>query len=254
MPNKYLRFSVLWTSIFHFCFHLETITTEIFHPRQFPMPGCSARRPFLHLPFGFNKIFHNSLGAFAIDTCWCHLPPFVSVCVLGRSFSPGVLCPMLCSRTRRWKFTLRMEWGRCTTVSFVVRWCPQDLSLASSTMPGADDGPMGGSGRLEWGCGPLATAVELISPLMALTQKAFTAPSAVVAYRWPPTAHPGSQPLLCAFQPSCHPAMLPSCPFASCSCCSGMIYIQSEHVVRVFFPGVISLDGTRRCSPSHGGN
>jgi len=72
------------------------------------------------------------------------------------------------------------------------------------------------------GFGPLATAVELISALMALTQKAFTAPSAVAAYRWPPTAHPGSHP---------------SSPFrpASCSCCSGMIYIQSEHVVRVFY-------------------
>lgn len=79
--------------------------------------------------------------------------------------------------------------------------------------------------QFDWGAcgfGPPATAAELISALMALTQKAFTAPSAVAAYRWPPTAHPGSHPIL---------------PFgaASCSCCSGMIYIQSEHVVRVFF-------------------
>jgi len=135
-----LYLSIFPASIFQLCFHLETITTEIFHPYKALRSLQTIFHPPLHLPFGFNKIFHNSLDAFAIDTCWWHLFP-LSVSVFGSiSFAPSLL---LCSQTRRWKFT-PAGGRRCTTVSSVVRCrCPQDLRLASSTMPGADDGPVG---------------------------------------------------------------------------------------------------------------
>lgn len=105
-----------------------------FSPDHFPSPSP-------HLPFGFNKIFHNSLDAFAIDTCWWHLFLCPSLSV-APSLSLSAPC---CVVERVGESSLRLVGKRCTTVSSVVRCrcCPQDLSLASSTMPGADDGPVG---------------------------------------------------------------------------------------------------------------